>query len=337
MTTHAPAPALPDDAYVGGLAYHRLVFARRRTGWWTPLIVGLVGVGFYAALIVIIVITIMVAGLLVPDFGTNLLSVDVTGSFDLADPFMLAVLLGTIVLMLPAYLAASRLINGPRLGLVSSAAGRIRWGWLLACTGLAIAVTAVVQGLSMLLPSDPFGESSAEVLAPADNPMFGWTLLVLIVSVPFQAAAEEYVFRGYLMQALGRWLRHPIWAIVLPIPLFVLGHVYDVLGQASVAVFALVAGWLTWRTGGLEAAIAIHIVNNLVAFGMAAFGLADVNASGQGVLSLVSSVVMIAGYALVVDLVFRRRRMPRVLRFPAPPAPPAAALPGYAVISGPAS
>ena len=33
------------------------------------------------------------------------------------------------------------------------------------------------------------------------------TFLVLLLIVPLQAAAEEYVFRGYLMQSIGRWLR----------------------------------------------------------------------------------------------------------------------------------
>jgi hypothetical protein len=36
------------------------------------------------------------------------------------------------------------------------------------------------------------------------------------------------------------------------VPLFVLGHGYDLLGQIGVGLFAVAAGWLTWRTGGLE-------------------------------------------------------------------------------------
>ena len=48
----APAPApvarpLPVDATAGGLAFHRLIFARRRSGWWTPLAVGGLGIVFY--------------------------------------------------------------------------------------------------------------------------------------------------------------------------------------------------------------------------------------------------------------------------------------------------
>jgi membrane protease YdiL (CAAX protease family) len=34
-------------------------------------------------------------------------------------------------------------------------------------------------------------------------------------------------------------------------------------------VFGLLAGILVWRTGGLEAAVAIHVINNLCALGLA--------------------------------------------------------------------
>lgn len=146
------------------------------------------------------------------------------------------------------------------------------------------------------------------------------TFVVLLLVVPFQAAAEEYVFRGYLMQAIGRWLRHPAFAILLPVPLFVLGHLYDPLGQVSVGVFAVAAGWLTWRTGGLEAAIALHVVNNLLAFLLGLAGLSDVNATSPGVDSFIWSTVVVAAYVGVVELLYRRSRMPRTLTF-TPPAP----------------
>ncbi|MDF2498717.1 MAG: family intrarane metalloprotease protein, partial [Arthrobacter koreensis] len=61
-------------------------------------------------------------------------------------------------------------------------------------------------------------------------------LLVAVAVVPFQAAAEEYAFRGLLMQVIGSWLRHPAFAILLPVPLFVLGHGYGLVGQIDVAI-----------------------------------------------------------------------------------------------------
>lgn len=317
----APRP-LPSDAVTGGLAFHRLVFARRRTGWWTPLLTGLLGVAFYAVMIGVIMVVVIVLALAVPEVSQRLWAISTDLAFDLTDPVMVALLLLSIVLMLPAYVAASRIVNGPRLGFVSSVAGRLRWRWMLWCTAAAAVVAVVLTGLSLLLPAEGEGEAAAGIVPPAENPMLWATLVVLLVVVPLQAAAEEYVFRGYLMQAIGRWLRHPAFAILLPVPLFVLGHLYDPLGQVSVGVFAVAAGWLTWRTGGLEAAIALHVVNNLLAFLLALAGLADVNDSSPGWISFVFSALLIGAYVAVIEWLFRRSRLGSTVVVTPAPAPP---------------
>ena len=81
---------------------------------------------------------------------------------------------------------------------------------------------------------------------------------------------EEYAFRGYLIQAFGGLFRQPWVAIVCRAccsrsrtacqnaPLFL-----------DRFAFGLVAGFLVFRTGGLEAGIALHVLNNLLAFGLA--------------------------------------------------------------------
>jgi membrane protease YdiL (CAAX protease family) len=259
----------------------------------------------------LVVVILLIAGTLAA--GTDLATFDVEVRFDLTDPLLLAVLLGSIALMLPAYLLASLIVNGPRVGLISSAAGRTRWGWMLVSLAAATVVAGVVTGVSALLPAELEG-STGEIISPAENPQFWVTLAVVLLVIPFQAAAEEYVFRGYLQQAIGRWLKHPAFAILLPVPLFVLGHAYDPLGQASVAIFAIAAGWMTWRTGGLEAAIALHIVNNLLAFLLGLAGLADVNDSSPGLISFFVSFVMIAAYVGVIEWLFRRSGHHRTLR-----------------------
>lgn len=331
--TPPPAPSpLPADAISGGLAFHRLGFARRRHGWWTPLVTGLLGVAFYAVLIVVLGVVFVFVALASPDVAERLMTLSAEVSFDLTDPIMVAVLLLSIVLMLPSYIFASLIIQGRKLGFVSSAAGRLRWRWLLLTTAAAAVVAVVLSGLSLLLPGEADAAAAAGVVAPADNPALWTTLVVLLVFVPLQAAAEEYIFRGYLMQAIGRWLRHPAFAILLPVPLFVLGHLYDPLGQLSVGIFAVAAGWLTWRTGGLEAAIALHVVNNLLAFLLALAGLSDVNASDPGWVSFFFSALLIGAYVGVVEWLFRRSGLGRtviVTPAPIPPAPAWGVAPGY--------
>ena len=276
-------------------SYHRLTRSWSGYRWWKPLITGLLGLVFYTALVVIL----LLAGVFASLFGSEgfLGILDRLMAIDLGDPFFFAFTLISIILMIPA-LALAALITGPHpVGLLSSVAGRIRWYWL----GQCIAAAVVVYGLSFLilflLPGAP-GESTP----PADFslPNAGILLLLTVFLVPLQATAEEYVFRGYLMQAVGSWLRHPAFAILLPVPLFVLGHGYDPLGQAEVGLFAIFAGWITWRTGGLEAAIAAHAVNNMVLFALGAVGVLDVNASEGSALGMVISVLTLGVFAAVI-------------------------------------
>ncbi|MFS0868034.1 CPBP family glutamic-type intramembrane protease [Microbacterium sp. 179-B 1A2 NHS] len=331
IPARAPRP-LPDDATGAGLEFHRLVYARQRWGWWTPLVTGLLGLAFYLVLSLAVVMILVVVALADPAYAEKLIFTDLV-RFDLTDPLLIAVLLGSIALLWPSYTLASLIVNGKGIGFLSSVAGRLRWRWMLLCAGVAVVVYVVLTAISMVLPGEEV--AAGDVIEPSRNPAFLVALLVILLLVPFQAAAEEFVFRGYLQQAVGRWLRHPAWAILLPVPLFVLGHLYDVIGQTSVAVFAVAAGWLTWRTGGLEAAIALHVINNLAAFGLGVFGLSDVNATETSILSLVMSIVMIGIYAGLVELLWRRGDGRRRVRLTPPPAPvfagyPAAAgYPGY--------
>ena len=116
-------------------------------------------------------------------------------------------------------------------------------------------------------------------------------LLIVVFLTPLQAAGEEYFFRGYLAQAFGGFFSHfnetaaKILAVVIPSILFALAHG---VGQ-SVPIFfdrlafGLVAGTLVILTGGLEAGIAMHVLNNLLAFGLAlAYGdiASSLNPSG---------------------------------------------------------
>ena len=71
------------------------------------------------------------------------------------------------------------------------------------------------------------------------------------------------------MQMLGTWLRWPLIGILVPVPLFVLGHGYSWLGQIDMAVFALAMGLLAWKTGGLEIPILLHAANNWTLFAIA--------------------------------------------------------------------
>ncbi|MFE6997522.1 CPBP family intramembrane glutamic endopeptidase [Microbacterium sp. NPDC057659] len=306
--------------------YHRLNLARgREPRWWRPILVGLLGFALYVGTIIVLVVPFAVMAAFVPEVMQAFSQVAGSGGMDLADPVTFVVAMLSIILLLPALLIASRIVAGRGLGLLSSVTGRLRWGWMLRCLGLAAAIfalqTSVSMGVSLAQGEDLF------VAGVTAGP---WPMLLLVILlVPLQSATEEYVFRGFLMQAVGSWLKHPAFAILLPLPLFVFGHLYDVWGLLSVAAFALAAGWLAWRTGGLEAGIALHVVNNVSIFVLSSFGLADANSSGGGPVDLLVSVLVLGASVGAVEWMQRRTPLARtrtVRRVEL--APPSAPVPG---------
>ena len=103
---------------------------------------------------------------------------------------------------------------------------------------------------------------------------YGWLLVVVLLTTPLQSAAEEYLFRGYLSQAVAGWVRRPragaVRAALVTAALFSLAHLPpDLPTFLHLFALGLAASAVVWLTGGLEAAIALHTVNNVVIFVLA--------------------------------------------------------------------
>ncbi|QSR31929.1 CPBP family intramembrane metalloprotease domain-containing protein [Nocardioides sp. S5] len=247
-----------------------------RGGWWRSLagsavlLVMVFGI-VPAVLGLVALVALIVGGTSVEDAGSLL---DVTQG---VTPMGLAVL----NLLLGSAIASSWLVLWlfhrlkPRW--LSSVAPRLRWRFLLACLPLSVVALVASLGVALFLPvadgAEPVGAVNDFTTTTRDF------LLVIALLTPLQAAGEEYVFRGYLTQAFGsllRWRRVSlVLAVVVPSLLFALAHG---VGQSAPVffdrfAFGVVAGILVIRTGGLEAAIAMHVLNNFLAYGMAlAFG-----------------------------------------------------------------
>ena len=304
--------------------YHRLARYSSRYRWWRPLLVGVVGAVFYVVLSLLYLMPFAVLTFTAPAELAAFADVLNTGTIDMTDPTVFAFALGSIALMLPSLWLATLLLGSRPVGLLSSVATQLRWPWMLRCFGSALVVYAIVFGFAFLV-LDPL--SGVDPISPTVTASTALLVLLALVLTPLQATAEEYVFRGYLMQTVGGWLKHPAWAILLPVPLFAIGHDYDLWGLADVAVFAIAAGWLTWRTGGLEAAIAAHVVNNTLLFVLGAFGIVDLNAKGGSPSGIVMTVVTMAAYGAWVlwqakrsSLATTREEMPPAWASAPPPS-----------------
>lgn len=220
----------------------------------------------------------------------------------------------SLALLTPVVFLAARWAQRRPAGTLSSVAGRLRWDWLGRCLVVALPLVVASLGVMMLLPESAGGgvDGSGGGTEWAGWPDFLLGLAMVCVLVPFQASAEEYVFRGWLVQAVGAWCRTPWPALVPQALLFAAAHGWGTpWGFADLVVFGLVAGVLTVRTGGLEAAIGLHVVNNLLAMGVSAAiagALAsDETAADMDWLAVGVDVVMLCGYAALVLRLANRR------------------------------
>ena len=97
--------------------------------------------------------------------------------------------------------------------------------------------------------------------------------IILLIVVPLQCIAEEYVFRGLLMQTLGSWFNMPILAVILQAIIFGFTHGYAGIGNIGIIISGLVMGFLAWKANGLEVSSAFHTANNLSFSLLVMFGL----------------------------------------------------------------
>jgi membrane protease YdiL (CAAX protease family) len=145
---------------------------------------------------------------------------------------------------------------------LSSVQPRIRWRYLLGCLLIAVVGLNGVLLLSALVDGEP--------LRFSPQAGFWGFLVVIVLTSPLQAIAEEVFFRGYLMQALGSLVAQPWFGVVVSAVVFALLHgLQNPALFAARLAFGLLAGVLVWKTGGLEAGIAVHIVNNVFAYAIA--------------------------------------------------------------------
>jgi membrane protease YdiL (CAAX protease family) len=141
-------------------------------------------------------------------------------------------------------------------------------------------------------------------------------IAVTLLTSTFQAAGEEYFFRGYLLQAVGTLVRSSLIAVLVTTVLFTMAH--GIWPWESPALFldrfafGLVAGLLAVRTGGLEAPIAAHAANNVITFIYAALtnSVGDSLGASDAPWSLVAvDVVKFAAFGAIALLLARKQGM----------------------------
>jgi len=289
------------------VAYHH--FLRTPTHrWWKSLVMIAATIAAYFGLSLAVTIPAMVVDLLMGN--DDLLS----GQIVLTPTLFAATLIG-LGLMIPASMLLQWALWRQRPRWMSSVEGGLRWGLMARCALVLIPIYVLYIGGSLFFSG----------WRPGPEVNSDWLVFVLLVIafVPFQAAGEEYAVRGALTRAIGAWIPRPLVSLVVATiasgALFAAGHPNLTPGRL-VGYVVIAAGFslLVWRTGGLEAAIVGHTLNNVLIMIPTALwddmtsALTGADGAGSAPLDVVISIVLALVSWGAVELVFRRSRYVRV-------------------------
>jgi membrane protease YdiL (CAAX protease family) len=296
---------------------HPRLLRTPRARWWRPVL----GILLAAAVVVVAsVVVVLVATLLVGSGPVE------QRTEDALDPGTWQGLLANnlvILTIVPAALLAVLVVHREQVGWLASVTGRPRWGLLWRFFLLALGVVVASYGASYLLPAG----TELEGTSPTTGALLA-TIAVVLLTTPLQSMAEEVGFRGYLTQAVASWARRPAVGIGLGVAVsataFALAHgAQDPWLFADRLAFGLVASWLAWRTGGLEASVALHVANNLLSLGVAAVAGTLSDSLSLATLDWQFAVLDVASMLVFAVAVERlaRRWAPQRLRVLSPASP----------------
>jgi membrane protease YdiL (CAAX protease family) len=236
--------------------------------WWKP-VVGILVLAVSMFIVVPLLLLPVLAAAVALEGGSGTYGHQFAAALDLKSvtPASMLYLNLTLASLTLVSMGIVRFLHRLRPRWLSSVLPGIRWKFLFACFGLAVVALIASLAVANFIPSTP------NQLGGEPNKLTGTlvaTGIVILLTTPLQAIGEEYAFRGYLMQAFGSLTRSRIVALLLTAGLFGLAH-----GGQNFPLFfdrfafGLMAGLTVILVGGLEAGIALHILNNLLAFAVA--------------------------------------------------------------------
>jgi membrane protease YdiL (CAAX protease family) len=176
---------------------------------------------------------------------------------------------GLIIMLFPfiaglaAFILFVKPLNNRTLKITINGTGRIRWNRFFISAFIWLILSAIY--LFLYLNIDPANFS-------LNNKTSSLIILSVIslLFIPFQAAFEEILFRGYLMQGFAAILRNRWFPLVMTSVLFGLMHSVNpevrefgfLTMMPQYILFGLIFGVITILDDGIEAAMGAHTANN---------------------------------------------------------------------------
>ena len=270
--------------------------------WYKPVIVGVLFFIFYllfAGLLMAGMVFIAGQGA-TPDVLIERLKSMFANSYDameLADAMQSIVSLGSVAVMIPALWLASAIVRDRPFSSYSSSRG----GWSSKVFWRTFPVAFICIGIPIIIDNLFYYHNLGNFQMKFTLASFA----VVTILGPLQCIAEEYLFRGLLMQTLGSWFRLPIIAVILQSVIFALMHPYNTIGQIGIFVSGCVFALSAWIGRGIEISSAYHIVNNMTIFYMQGMNLATID-SQSTMHDLMLELCTGAAYVLIIFIISKR-------------------------------
>ncbi|WP_040161309.1 CPBP family intramembrane glutamic endopeptidase [Nigerium massiliense] len=294
-------PGLP----IREAAYHQF-FRTPKWRWWKPIVAALaVGLAWFLVQIVIQVPAVFA------DVARDRALAEALGRGEMRiGPWMFLANNVGIASAIPITMLLGWGILGQRPRWLSSIQGGFRWRWLGRALLIILPLWIIAVGIEYA------------VQPPQDLELKWYTGLMIagiVLTTPLQAAGEEYLIRGFLARAIGSYFRNEVvgWTIaaIVGAAVFMSLHMAaDPWLNLYYFCFGLAASWMTWRTGGLEAAVAMHVVNNVLSEATMPFSdfstMMD-RSVGTGDPSILINVALMAVVAATMGWWAKRNGLPR--------------------------
>jgi len=293
-----------------------------RKWWW-----GLIGLAVLAGLIVadlLISSVVMIVVMLAEDpewlsrvTEGGVAAVVTTPSIFLINNVALAVIV-------PACVLVSWLFYRQGFGWLVSVTGRFRWKWWGLVMGVMALGYLVIIGVQILV----FGLDGAGYADMHYRDYTWFVIISIVLTTPLQCAGEEFGLRGLLPRLITgivpfRWVGLVLAALLSSAVFAWLHGAQDPWLNVYYFSFGMMAWWLAYRTGGIEAGIALHIVNNVTSEANMPFtdfsGMFNREA-GTADWTILILLGMQLVLVVIVDIIARRRGLVRL-------SAPAAAIP----------
>lgn len=238
------------------------VVRQGRNDWWRYLLSfpAILAIWFIVGSIPVVLLLAYISGDGDPATGfsgTGFVGVPVIVEFLFTMSSFIPLLVGTLL--------AVRFIHNRPLKTLVTGEARIRWGRIFAGAGVWLLIAAVISTIEALLYPGRY----VLTFQPVTWTIF--TVLALLL-IPLQTSAEEFLFRGYLLQWMGLRLKNWWLLSFLNGLLFFLPHAanpematHSILIGLGYFVMGFFLTLITLRDNGMELALGMHAGNNLFA------------------------------------------------------------------------